>query len=88
MLFLIYITHITDFVTERALNLYADDTAIIAVEPDHRTLASKLQSYAAYLERWCIQNKLNINIKKSKVMHFNIGKKKSDEKLDVKIMIM
>lgn len=64
LLFLAYINDIVDFIPKTELNLYEDNTAIIALENDMETLARTLQRFAAGIEKWSTQNKLNINIKK------------------------
>lgn len=70
LLFLVYINDIAEYLPTESLNLYADDTAILAVADDIHSLNCKLQSLASDLSKWCLHNKLNINIGKSKTMHF------------------
>lgn len=65
-------------IREHSLYLYADDTAIIANDPNFATLNCKLQNYATNLESWCENNRLNINVGKSKVMHFSPGRHQSN----------
>lgn len=71
LLFLIYINNISLYLPSSSLYLYADDTAILAVSDNATDLNHTLQTYANDLTRWCYHNKLNINISKSKVMHFS-----------------
>lgn len=69
LLFLVYINDIAELPAESP-NLYADDTAILAVADNIHSLNQKLQLLASDLSRWCLHEKLNINIGKSKTMHF------------------
>ena len=44
--------------------LFADDIALIADSEDH------LQRMLDFLSHWCSQNKISVNISKTKVFHF------------------
>lgn len=85
LLFLAYINDISAYIPEKALNLYADDTAILAVGNDRDSLCSELQMYSHGLEDWCQHNKLVINTTKSKIMYFSPNMKLSIESLEVKL---
>lgn len=85
LLFLIYINDITSFIDEHMLYLYADDTAIITNDQNLDSLNCTLQILATSLEQWCENNRLNINVRKSKVMYFPPGRRHNNGRLKVSI---
>lgn len=87
LLFLTYINDITKYVDEKALNLYADDTALIAVKKNKQLLENSLQNYANSLDKWCSHSKLKINIDKSKVMRFQVSKRARQASQNIKITV-
>ena len=70
--FIIYINDLVDHVTYSSALLYAGDTVLYhAVNPnDTHSDIRKLQHDLSRVEHWCQQNKLTINVKKTKLMYF------------------
>ena len=51
-----------------ATDLYADDTTFYDIQPDLETLRTNLQESLLILQRWCRQNGMLLNTRKTKVM--------------------
>lgn len=65
--------------------MYADDTAILAHHKNLSELNINLQEHANMLEKWCADNRLNINVSKSKVMYFPPGRRHRNNNLTISI---
>lgn len=65
LLFLTYINDLPQCLTTSQCILYADDTTIFSSDNDVSNLVSKLQADLFSLQRWCLSNKLSINVSKT-----------------------
>ena len=70
--FLLYINDITDSFNHCQTLLYADDTVLLSSNTDPTQASDHLQSDLTSMKMWCTQNKLTINIKKTKIMIFGL----------------
>ena len=86
LFFLIYINDLMYVLNDCKLKLYADDTVIYQSDIDHSMASVGLQINLDCFYRWCIENKLTINIKKTKLMVFGTRSRVKKSK-SVKISI-
>ena len=68
--FLLYINDISDVFEHCQVLLYADDTVLLNSNFDLGIASSELQRDLTSMNKWCAQNKLTINTRKTKVMCF------------------
>ena len=68
LLFLIYVNDLCDNIENCETYLYADDTVLVANEPDIYTAHLHLQHDLDNVANWCKGNKLSINVKQKKSM--------------------
>ena len=68
------------------IKLYADDTVIYHSDVNHAAAARRLQNKINWFYSWCVQNKLTINAKKTKLMIFGTRSRVKNAK-NVKIVI-
>lgn len=89
LLFIIYANDIVKYVTNVESSLYADDTACYIRGTDYDSLNRELNISAKAFKGWCNQNRLTINLTKSKTMVFSNQprKKANDLKKKIKIII-
>ena len=87
LFFLIYINDLIYALDDCKLKLYADDTVIYHSDVDHSLASRKLQSNLDGFYKWCLENKLTVNIKKTKVMVFGTRYRVKKAHKSVKITI-
>ena len=75
LLFLIYNNDIHVSSPQVKFNLFADDTCIFHSSKDATTLQRDLNTSLENFSNWLKANKLTLNVKKSNLLFFNIGKK-------------
>lgn len=73
LFFLLYINDIFKMKLHGEIILYADDTAIVYVEPNRDVLEEKMQRDLKLLNRWFSMNSLSLNTDKTKAMLFKAG---------------
>lgn len=79
LLFLIYINDLPRCLTSSQCVLYADDTTIFNSHRNMCTLTQMLQADLFSLERWCLFNKLSINVLKTCFLLFSSPQRKISE---------
>ena len=84
VLFLIYINDLEHCCTNVHMRFYADDTVLYVSGNDLDVLQPTMQASLDKIVYWCAQNKLSLNINKTKYMIFT-SKKNFNIKMDLKI---
>ena len=79
LLFLIYVNDVERSCLHSKVRLYADDTVLYASGTNIRTVEEHLQKDLNNYAKWCLRNKLTINVSKTKGMLFGPRKKRSKE---------
>ena len=74
LLFLLYVNDMTCSVKDCSVRLYADDTVIYKATPSRGDTIKAIQTDLENYQTWCVQNKLSINIIKTKVMIFTASR--------------
>lgn len=72
--FLLYINDFTTVVDPNSIYLYADDTVLVESDVYGMKVQTKLQSKIDVFTQWCKMNKLTMNIKKTKVLNFQLSR--------------
>jgi hypothetical protein len=73
LLFLVYINDLPDYISSSnkvTPILYADDTNFILSSPNLQSLSLNCQTISDQFIKWCLKNRLVVNIDKSQVLHF------------------
>ena len=70
LFFLIYINDVMNMLGDFKIEMYADDTVIYQSDVNHDLASTRLQRNLFQFHRWCVENKLIINAKKTKLMIF------------------
>ena len=70
LFFLVYINDLSHVLNDCKVKLYADDTVIYKSSVDHTSAAEVLQRDLDRFCKWCDENKLTVNSKKTKLMVF------------------
>ena len=70
LLFLLYINDLPNCLTDVNISQYADDTVISTSGIDQIVIRNTLSKDLHFLCNWCEQNKLTINVDKTKSMYF------------------
>ena len=65
------------------ITLYADDTVLTCFDTNVNSFLSKTQNDLYDVKRWCDKNKLTINVKKTKIVLFNV---KPEQRLDLPLV--
>ena len=73
-LFLIYINDVKNILTSVKHLLYADDTALYTTNRNFDTIEDTLQIDLLNFSNWCNQNKLTVNVKKTKYVIYGTSK--------------
>ena len=68
--FLIFINDLPKIIKSTKFKLYADDTVIYSADQDPMLSVGNIQEDLNNISQWCQENKMTINIKKTKLMHF------------------
>ena len=75
LFFILYINDIEEMLGESTFQLYADDTVIYCSDKSIDLAEKRLQNLMNKFYKWCMQNVLTINTKKSKLMVFGTRSK-------------
>ena len=70
LFFLVYINDVIKMLGDCKVKLYADDTVIYHSDVNHDLASARLQNNLSKFYRCCVENKLTINAKKTKLMIF------------------
>mgnify|MGYP001554836917 CR=1 FL=1 len=71
LLFLIYINDLPIYLSDTNIILFADDTTIYQSHENIHYLHTKMNATLQKLHTWCKNNRININLTKTKYMIFN-----------------
>ena len=70
ILFIIYVNDLFKVLEHSKAIMYADDTVLYYSNNNHRVVRKKLQTDLMNVERWCLENRLSLNVSKTKSMAF------------------
>ena len=70
IMFIIYINDIPDVLNNSEALMYADDTVLYTADACKKVVRKKLQGDLASIEKWCLKNRLSLNVSKTKIMTF------------------
>ena len=70
LFFLVYINDVINILGDCKIKLYADDTVIYHSDVNHDLASLRLQHNLSEFYGWCVENKLTLNAKKTKLMIF------------------
>ena len=70
LLFLVYINDLANVITESNLHLFAADTVVYCSNKDPQRARNSVQGDLQDIAQWCCNNKITINIKKTKSVTF------------------
>ena len=84
LLFIIYVNDIChiDQMYDVKIKMYADDTVIYTSGKNMKDVQNTLQLCSNYVQNWCTNNRLYINMKKTKIMWFGVHASSQDNVLD------
>lgn len=85
LLFLIYINDMHKLPLKGLLSLFADDSGVFCSNSSFSNNADDLNSDIAMINEFLEINRLSLNVKKTKVMHFRVRRKKNQTIKDVKL---
>ena len=80
LLFLVFINDISLEEHLGDINLFADDAVTSAENKSKHKIIDKLQNSANSLDRWCISNKMVLNIEKTKTLFISNSQPNSQQK--------
>lgn len=86
LLFLIYINDISNSSEKLSFRIFADDTTIFASSANLSDLECLVNSELRKVSKWCIANRLSINLKKTNFMIIKSPKKTMTKKVDIKLL--
>ena len=72
LLFLLYVNDLPMLSLNSEITLYADDTVLTCSDTNVNSVFNKTQNDLYNVKRWCDKNKLTINVKKTKIVLFNV----------------
>ncbi len=75
LLFIVYINSLSSKLDDYACFLYADDTAIVTTGDELNSVARNLENALATSQQWMNDNKLTLNLTKTKVMFLGTTQK-------------
>lgn len=78
LLFLVYINNLPDVIKNSHVTLYADDTVLYCFSKDPRHLEQKLNEDLLRVAHWLCENKLTLNLEKTKSMLIGSNRKLGD----------
>ena len=76
LLFAIYINDITDLNLNAKITLYADDSSLVFISDTFEDLENKVNESLIRINEWIEDNRLTLNVDKSKLMLINISGRK------------
>ena len=80
-MFIVYINDLPDVLKSSKALMYADDTVIYNAGERRKTVRKSLQADLSEVQKWCTNNKMSLNVKKTKIMSFmsDYKRKKHDK---------
>ena len=69
-MFIVYINDLSAKLVHSKVIMYADDTVLYFSDPNSKVLRKCFQRDLDRVQHWCSQNKLTLNVKKTKIMTF------------------
>jgi hypothetical protein len=79
LLFLLYINDFPQYIPDTKVVLFADDINIVLADKDVTRLQDKVKNTMKQIESWFLDNKMIINVNKSKAIFFHLKNKKVEE---------
>ena len=70
----IYANDLTESIKNCHIALYADDTVLYTAHSDFATSVAKMEADINSLANWCLNNGINVNTDKTKIMTFGVNK--------------
>ena len=70
VMFIVYINDLPAVLNHCNTIMYADDTVMYCAHNDNKVVRKKLQADLCKVQKWCSDNKLTLNVKKTKLMTF------------------
>ena len=70
VMFIVYINDLAKVLEHAHSYTYADDTVIYCFDLDNRVARKRMQSDLNRVQEWCRNNRLSLNVNKTKVMTF------------------
>jgi hypothetical protein len=80
LLFLLYINDFPQYVPDTKVVLFADEINIVLADEDVTRLQDKVNNTMKQIESWFSDNKMIINVNKSKAIFFHLKNKNVEEK--------
>ena len=76
LLFLIYMNTLPSKIGDALLLQYADDTTLVCSGTDPATTAGVMNQQLASIYDWLVEHRMQLNVQKSRVMWFQVGRPK------------
>ena len=70
VMFIIYINDLPGILEHATPLMYADDTVLYCGDVDNKIVRKKMQKDLNNIERWCHENRLSLNVSKTKIVTF------------------
>ena len=70
IMFIVYINNLTSVLQHCKCLMYADDTVLYCSHDKEKSVRKSMQSDLDKIQAWCFQNRLTLNVKKTKIMTF------------------
>ena len=83
LLFFLYVNDLPMLSLNSEITLYADDTVITCSDTNVNSVFNKIQNDLYNVKRWCDKNKLTINVKKTKIVLFDV---KPEQRFDLSVV--
>ena len=87
LLFIFYINDIISVLDVLKINMYADDCILYTSGNDWKRMCQKIQPEMDNMHSWCISNRLQLNVNKSKVLIFGSRNKLQRVDYNCKIIL-
>ena len=78
LMFIVYINDLPEVLEHAKPLMYADDTVLYFSSNNDREVRKKLQVDLINIDRWCLENKLSLNVSKTKIMCFMSDNKRKN----------
>jgi hypothetical protein len=73
-LFLIFINDLLEVQIEGRVTAFADDVAFLFWNKDRQKLCNSINKTLSFLNIWCMENKMCVNVSKTKVLNFKMNR--------------
>ena len=78
IMFIIYVNDIPNVLEHSTTLMYADDTVLYCADLNVKTVRKKMQKDLDHISKWCLHNRLTLNVSKTKFMtHMSDHKRKN-----------